>query len=150
MSKNLPDNPFREKSASHRLYAVLAKATKPLTVKAISERTKVPLKKAATLVHAYQNHYHNAPLRRIGARIESKDGEFTLTTAKPEAKAQRPARGEGKKKAVGKLKTAPKKAKAKGSTKEKKPCKPKSDAASVPVPVPEPAEHNVGASTPKL
>ena len=142
MSK-LPDNPFRNESASSKIYAVLAKATKPLAVKDIAERAKVSLEKTITLVNAYQNKYHNAPLRKIGAAVvHDKDG-FRLSAIKPDKDAQRPPRGKAKSK---KSAAKPKKAKAAKKTKPKakpKPAKkqaaPNLVAAPAPVPAQEPA-----------
>lgn len=96
MSKKLPENPFRDGSASHKLYTVLGKAEKPLTMAEISKRAKVPFEKAQTLVRAYQNPFHNAPLRRAGIAIANGKEGFALATCKAQPNAKRPERGEGK------------------------------------------------------
>ena len=143
MSKKLPDNPFRDGSASHKLYAALAKATKPLAMKEIADKAKVPLNRAITLVNAYQNTYHNAPLRKIGAAIVREKQGFELSTIKPDAKAKRPSRG--KSKATPKLKKAKaaKKTKPKAKPKAtKKPAALKPVATPAPVPAPDIAAGN--------
>ena len=116
--------PFlRPKSASAKLYAVLARAAKPLEAQEIAKRAKVTEKQARSLLAAYMNPYHNAPLRRVGVQITSADGKFRLTAAKATPNAKRPPRGsEAKKKAKKAAKPKPsKKTVRKPSQKKKKP-----------------------------
>jgi len=103
--------PFqRPKSASAKIYAVLARAAKPLEAQEIAKRAKVTEKQARTLLAAYMNTYHNAPLRRVGVQVTSVDGKFHLTAAKATPNAKRPPRGsEATKKAKKAAKPKPRK-----------------------------------------
>ena len=115
-SKYMELCPFREGSASRKIYEVLARASKPLTMDEIASRSKVPHEKTVTLVSAYQNKFHNAPMRRAGVAIVRTDDGFGLDTCKADPDAIRPERGEGGKKAK---KKAPKKAQSKPTPKPK-------------------------------
>ena len=103
--------PFRRRgSASAKIYAVLAKSSKPLPTEAVAKLAKMSAKQARTLLAAYMNPYHNAPLRRAGLAITSHDGAFKLVNAKPVPNAKRPARGApSKAKKASKPGNAPKK-----------------------------------------
>lgn len=126
-NKNLAArSPFqRQGSASAKIYAVLAKSAKPLPSDEIAKRAKVSQKQASTLLAAYMNPYHNAPLRRAGVQITSEEGKFSLSTAKATPNAKRPPRGiESTKKAKKASKSKPtpsKKSSRKSTTKSKKP-----------------------------
>src|SRR5262249_36497741 len=59
---------------------------------------KVPLEKVKTLVAAYFNPMHNAPLRKIGVElIRDDEGQVKLKSCKADPKARRPERGNKKK-----------------------------------------------------
>ena len=94
-NKSLVDRtPFRRRgSASAKIYSVLARGSKALPAAEIAKRAKVSEKQARTLLAAYMNPYHNAPLRRAGLAITSHDGAFRLVNAKPVPNAKRPERG---------------------------------------------------------
>lgn len=114
MAKSLVERcPFREGSASHKIFVVLAKAAKPMRAEHIAKAAKVPVEKTATLLAAYKNPFHNAPLRRAGVSIESKAGQYVMATVKADPNAKRPERGQGKKRKPAKKLTTPKPAKAK-------------------------------------
>ena len=98
--------PFREKTASCRLYLTLARSAAPLSKSEIAKSAHLTVARTALLLAAYFNPLHRAPLERVGVRlIRTKDGSFTLQTCKPKPMAKRPARGEAKKKAVKKPKS---------------------------------------------
>ena len=108
-NKFIDKSPFtREGTASHAIYIALAKAGKPLLMAEISKRAKVSFQKTETLVRAYMNPFHNAPMRRAGIAIVSGKEGYKLETCKSEPKAIRPPRGESTKtKAKSKSKKAP-------------------------------------------
>ena len=54
--------PFREGSASRRLYMALARSSEPMTKAEVSRKSHVLANKTATLLAAYQNPMHKAPL----------------------------------------------------------------------------------------
>ena len=118
-NKSLADRtPFRRRgSASAKIYAVLSRTSKPLRAAEIAKLAKVSEKQARTLLAAYMNPYHNAPLRRAGLAITSHDGKFKLESAKPVPNAKRPERGTPSK--------AKKASKAGHATKKKTSHKPK-------------------------
>ena len=102
---------FREKTASRRLYLVLARSKGPITKSEIAKDAHLTVAKTATLLAAYVNPMHKAPLDRVGVRlVRTKDGGFALESCKPRPKAKRPARGEPKKKPVKKAKARKKSA----------------------------------------
>ena len=109
--------PFvREGTASRSIYMALAKSSKPLSMAEISKRAKVSFEKTQTLVRAYMNPFHNAPMRRSAVSIVlDKDG-FKLASCKAEPNAKRPPRGEKAKKKIShkasKKKAGPKSSKA--------------------------------------
>src|SRR5476651_1654278 len=106
MSKSLIEKcPFREGSASEKIFVALAKSDKPLTVTEIAKRTKLPEKKVKTLTEAYVNRMHFTPLLKVGCAYQRVDGGFKLVTCKANPKARR-ERGKGKKKAGKKAKAA--------------------------------------------
>lgn len=135
-NKFVEKSPFtREGTASRAIYVALAKSDKPLTMAEISKRSKVLFKKTETLVRAYMNPFHNAPMRRAGiAIVQDKDG-FKLTTCKAEPKAHRPERGNAKRK--NKVSPKPKAAKkvTKEAAKKSPPKKMPTPASPAPVPV---------------
>ena len=89
--------PFREKTSSRRLYLVLARTDMPMTKGAIAKAAHLTVAKTATLLAAYLNPMHKAPLDRIGVRlVRTREGNFMLESCKPKPNAKRPARGEGK------------------------------------------------------
>ena len=93
-------SPFQRKgSASAKIYAVLAKSAKALPAEAIAKRAKITEKQARTLLAAYMNPFHNAPLRRAGVAITSNEGLFSLAATKATPNAKRPVRGAKKVKA---------------------------------------------------
>ena len=97
--------PFREKTASRRLYLTLARSATPLSKSEIAKSAHLTVARTALLLAAYFNPMHRAPMDRVGVRlVRTKDGSFTLQTCKPKPNAKRPARGETKKKAVKKPK----------------------------------------------
>ena len=90
--------PFREKTASRRLYLTLARSTTPLNKSKIAKAAHLTVARTGLLIAAYVNPLHRAPLDRVGVRlIRTKDGSFTLQACKPKPMAKRPARGEAKK-----------------------------------------------------
>jgi hypothetical protein len=128
MSNIAARNPFSAKSASYKIFAVLAKAKKPMKPYEVAKAAKVTEKIAQTLCWSYRfPSYHCAPLTRKGVRMCSKDGSFWLESCTAKPNAARPARGKqkiaGKKKAVSK-KTA--------RNKTPKPKKTKKSAANRP------------------
>lgn len=89
--------PFREKTASRRLYLTLARADGALTKGEIAKASHLTVAKTATLLAAYLNPMHKAPLDRVGVRIvRDKDGGYALEACKPNPHAKRPPRGEPK------------------------------------------------------
>jgi hypothetical protein len=103
--------PFREGSASRRLYMALARSEKPLSKVEIARKSHVIASQTATLLAAYQNPMHKAPLDRVGVRlVRTKDGGYLLEACKPKPKAKRPPRGASKpaKKPVKKASKPPK------------------------------------------
>lgn len=106
--------PFRKDSSSEKVYRALAATNKPLSVIEIAKRAKVPLAKTQTLVAAYFNRFHCAPLARAGVEfLRDKEGGIKLGRCKPDAKAKRPERGLGKKR----KQSQPKKGKSKSAVK---------------------------------
>ena len=101
MNQELIDRcPFREKTASRRLYLTLARADGALTKAQIAKAAHLTVAKAATLLAAYLNPMHKAPLDRVGVRlVRAKDGGYSLESCKPKPNAKRPARGEPKRSA---------------------------------------------------
>ena len=98
MSKSRVEKcPFREGSASEKIYMALAKSDKPMTVSEIAKRTKVPEKKVKTLTEAYVNPMHLAPLLKVGCAFERVDGAFKLVTCLADPDARRPERRKAKK-----------------------------------------------------
>jgi hypothetical protein len=95
----------------------MAKASKPLFVEEVAKRAKIGIEQARTLLNAYKNPFHNAPLRRVGVEVISEKGAFSLSAAKAVPNAKRPERGSTKKHRKGKVKP---KAKARGSAKLRK------------------------------
>lgn len=92
--------PFREKTASRRLYLTLARADGPLTKAQIAKAAHLAVAKTATLLAAYLNPMHKAPLDRVGVRlVHAKEGGYSLESCKPKPNAKRPARGEPKRSA---------------------------------------------------
>jgi hypothetical protein len=90
--------PFHEKTASRRLYLSLARAERPLTKGEIAKAAHLTVAKTATLLAAYVNPMHKAPMDRAGARlVRTKDGGYTLQPCKPKPHAKRPPRGLPKK-----------------------------------------------------
>ena len=85
--------PFREGSASFKLFMALAKSKQPLTAIDASKLAKIPLAKCETLLRAYRNPFHCAPLARSGVELTLKDGKFGLKFCKANPKARRPERG---------------------------------------------------------
>ncbi len=91
--------PFREKTASRRLYLAIARSDSPLSKTAIAKAAHLTVAKTATLCAAYVNRMHRAPLDRVGVRlVRNKDGNYILQQSKPKPNAKRPARGESNKK----------------------------------------------------
>ena len=87
--------PFREKTASRRLYLTLARSDSPQSKGEIAKAAHLTVAKTATLLAAYVNPMHRAPLDRIGVRlVRTKDGNFTLEKCRPKPNAKRPARGQ--------------------------------------------------------
>ena len=86
-------NPFRQGTASRAVYGALAEAKKPLSADEVAKIAKVSGAKARTLLAAYRNPFHCAPLKKAGARLNLKDGKFSLEVCKPDPKARRPERG---------------------------------------------------------
>jgi len=85
--------PFRDGTASKKIFVALATSKKPLALEQIAAKAKVSQDKARTLVAAYMNPFHNAPLRRVGVAVShGKDG-YSLSGCKADAKAKRPERG---------------------------------------------------------
>lgn len=136
MNQELIDRcPFREKTASRRLYLVIARSKGPMSKSEIAKDAHLSVAKTATLLAAYVNPMHKAPLDRVGVRlVRAKDGGYALETCKPKPKAKRPARGATKKKPV-------KKAKARKTS-----AAPASDA---PVPTNAESESVKGCETPR-
>ena len=138
-NKNLATrSPFQRKgSASAKIYAVLAKSAKALPAAVIAQRAKISENQVRTLLAAYMNPYHNAPLRRAGVAITSNEGLFSLAATKATPNAKRPVRGSGSKKKAKKASKpmTRKKANRKATTKTKKPAIKKAmpDAVETPV-----------------
>ena len=90
--------PFRDKTASKRLYLSLARSGAPMTKAQIARASHLTAAKTATLLAAYVNPMHRAPLDRVGVRLaRADDGSYMLESCKPKPKAQRPPRGMKKK-----------------------------------------------------
>ena len=98
MKMNLESRcPFREKTASRRVYLTLARSENPMTKAQVARAAHLPVAKAATLLAAYLNPMHRAPMERVGVRLtRAKDGGFILESCKPKANAKRPPRGQRK------------------------------------------------------
>ena len=89
--------PFREKTASRRLYLSLARSGESMTKAQIARASHLTAAKTATLLAAYVNPMHRAPMDRVGVRLaRSQDGGYLLESCKPKPKAQRPPRGKKK------------------------------------------------------
>src|SRR5437868_1753160 len=88
--------PFRDGTASRKIYAALAGAKKSIAINEIAARAKVSLAKARTLVLAYMNPFHNAPMRREGVAVVQTGDGYKLVGCKPDPKARRPERGKKK------------------------------------------------------
>ena len=133
--------PFREKTASRRLYLTLARSATPLSKSEIAKSAHLTVARTALLLAAYFNPLHRAPLERVGVRlIRTKDGGFTLQACKPKPMAKRPARGEAKKKPVKKTKSEaalPSAFCRNAKSRPKRPKRPKLDQPSEPVVAPE-------------
>jgi hypothetical protein len=131
-NKNLAARcPFRRPtSASAKIYSVLAKASKPLKVEEVAKRAKVSQQQARTLLAAYRNPYHNAPLRRAGVEVTCEDGAFSLSAAKASPNAKRPERGAAQKSK--KRRKTKGKAKARRSANPAKPLKKASPKIATP------------------
>ncbi len=90
--------PFREKTASRRLYLTLARSEKPLSKSQIAKAAHLTVARVALLIAAYFNPMHRAPMDRVDVRlVRTKDGNFALEKCRPKPNAKRPARGETKK-----------------------------------------------------
>jgi len=86
--------PFREQTASRRLFMAIARSERPLTKSEIARAAHLTAAKTATLLAAYLNPMHKAPLDRIGVRlVRTKEGSYTLESCRPKPNAKRPARG---------------------------------------------------------
>ena len=134
-------SPFRRPtSASAKIYSVLAKASKPLKVEEVAKRAKVTQQQARTLLAAYRNPYHNAPLRRAGVEVTSEDGAFSLSAAKATPNAKRPERGSAQKS------KKRRKAKARASAKPPKKASPKIATPDAAPAVPTATEGSSGAA----
>ena len=95
MNQELIDRcPFREKTASRRLFLTIARSEEPMTKAEVARAAHLTVAKTATLLAAYVNPMHKAPLDRVGVRlVRSKDGGYTLESCKPKPNAKRPPRG---------------------------------------------------------
>jgi hypothetical protein len=101
MSKTLMAKcPFRDRTASKLIFTTLARVGAPMKVEDVWRKTKkVPLAKVKTLVAAYFNPMHNAPLRKVGVElVRDKEGRVQMKSCKADPKARRPERGKSKKK----------------------------------------------------
>jgi len=110
MSKNLIDRcPFREGTASKKIFVALATATKPLSAEEIKQQTRLSEAKVKCLCAAYLNPYHMAPLKKVGVVVErGKDGGYRLRICKADPDAKRPPRGKKGRKGKGRAKKASK------------------------------------------
>lgn len=117
MNANLSKkNPFRPKSASSKIFDVLARAAKPLSLTEVRQRSKLPESTVKILLSAYRNPIHLWPLKRIGLALKKIEKGFFLAsvTANLNAKRPKPKQKAAKKRAAGKkpkepetVKTAP-------------------------------------------
>ncbi len=89
--------PFREKTPSRRVYLALARSSTAMMRAEIARAAHLTAAKTTTLLAAYVNPMHRAPLERVGVRLSrGKDGGYKLETCKPKPKAQRPPRWKAK------------------------------------------------------
>jgi hypothetical protein len=97
--------PFREQTASRKLYLSLARSDSPLSKSEIARTAHLTVARTALLLAAYTNKAHRAPMDRVGVRlIRTKDGGYMLEVCKPKPNAKRPPRGVPKKLPVKKAK----------------------------------------------
>lgn len=97
--------PFREKTASRKLYLTMAKSDSPLSKSEIAKSAHLTVARTALLLAAYVNPMHRAPLDRVGVRlVRTKDGNYMLEGCRKNPSARRPVRGEPKKLPVKKAK----------------------------------------------
>ena len=134
MNQELIDRcPFREKTASRRLYLALARSEEPLTKAEIARAAHLTAAKTATLLAAYVNPMHKAPLDRTGVRlVRTKDKNYILESCRPNAKAKRPPRGMPKKAE----KKAVRRAASDGGKQSKPPRKKRTTTVSNPAEIP--------------
>lgn len=97
-------NPFRPKSASSAIFEVLARAGKPLTAEEIRKKSKLPEAKVKTLLAAYVNPMHLAPLKRNGVALRKDEKGYSVVSVKSDPRARRPDRGQSKKRKPSKSK----------------------------------------------
>ena len=83
--------PYKEGSASRRIFAALARAgADGLTAAQISRVSHVPAAKTATLVAAYVNPYHCSSLTRVGIALVNEENRYRLVERAPDLDAHRP------------------------------------------------------------
>jgi branched-subunit amino acid aminotransferase/4-amino-4-deoxychorismate lyase len=135
MNQELIDRcPFREKTASRRLYMAIARSEEPMTKAEVARAAHLTAAKTATLLAAYVNPMHRAPLDRVGVRlVRTKEGGFTLQACKPKPNAKRPPRGMPKKEAKKAVRRAASDGGNEGKTPRKKRTMPASNHVDAPV-----------------
>lgn len=89
-------NPFREGSLNRKIMDVLLRNKKPLPVREIAKRAKVTLGRAAQILAAFRNPFHNSAARKVGLSVEIEGDGFVVRKVEPEPNARRPLPKDGK------------------------------------------------------
>lgn len=89
--------PYGKGTAMQAIYAVLARSSKPLTMKEVSRRAKQAASTTRNMIAAMRSKYHGASLARAGVEVASMDGGYLLRKRKPSPEARRPEAKKAKK-----------------------------------------------------
>lgn len=90
MSEWMKRCPYGETTKMRRIYAVLARTSKPLPLKEVARRSKVAFRTSANMLVAMRSKFHGASLRRAGVEVAMIGDGFRLQQRMPEPDARRP------------------------------------------------------------
>lgn len=82
--------PYGMETKMRRLYAALARTTKPLPLKEVARRAKVTLRTTINMLVAMRSKFHGASLRRAGVEVAMVGDGFRLQARVPDPDARRP------------------------------------------------------------